>query len=369
VVAAERTLTLRELNRATLARQLLLERQRLSAAEAIERVAGLQAQAPGPPFVGLWTRLADFDADELRRLIASRDVIRATMMRHTVHLMTRADYLRFREPIQAALERNFDGFTRKRITEAQLAAAIAAARERLGEGPCTFAEIRALIAELLPDADHAALAYGVRTHIRLVAAPTDGRWCFSASAPYVLAEQFIGEPPAADKDPRGLILSYLAAFGPASVADVQAWSGLAGLRPAVEALRPELRTFRDERGRELFDVPDGPLPDPGTPAPARVLADWDNTILSHDDRTRVIADEHRARMVKAARVYAGFLLDGFVAGIWRIEKQKRTATLVIDPFRRLTKAEKAALAEEAEPLVRFVEPDAAGHGVAFADPA
>ena len=170
----------------------------------------------------------------------------------------------------------------------------------------------------------------------------------------------------AGTDARELIRRYLAAFGPATVADVQAWSGLAGLKPVVEALRPKLRTFRDERGRELFDVPDGPLPDADTPAPARFLADWDNTILSHADRTRVVADEHRKQIVKAARVYATFLVDGVVAGIWRIEKEGRAVTLVVQPFRRLAKAERAALTEEAEPLVRFVRPEAACHGVRFA---
>jgi len=365
-VTAERTLSQRELNRATLARQLLLERGDLPVSEAIERVAGLQAQAPAPPFAGLWTRLRDFDPDELRRLIAAREVVRATMMRHTVHLMTTRDYLRFRGPIQPALERMFGGITSGRVQPDELALAVDAARERFAERPHTFAEIRALIAELLPDADHSALAYGVRTHLRLVAQPTDGRWCYTGTAPYALAERFLRRPIPAGTDARELIRRYLAAFGPATVADVQAWSGLAGLKLVVEALRPTLRTFRDERGRELFDVPDGPLPDADTPAPARFLADWDNTILSHADRTRVVADEHRKQIVKAARVYATFLIDGVVAGIWRIEKEGRAVTLVAQPFRKLAKAERAALTEEAEPLVRFVRPEAAGHGVRFA---
>ncbi|MFL5894424.1 MAG: winged helix DNA-binding domain-containing protein [Thermoleophilaceae bacterium] len=366
---AERVLTVRELNRATLARQLLLERRPLTAADAIERLAGLQAQAAAPPFVGLWTRLRDFDADELRRLIGAKKVVRATMMRHTVHLMTVDDYVRFREPIQPALERMFGGITSKRVTQAELDVAVAAARERFAERPHTFAEIRRLIEELLPDADHAAVAYGVRTHVRLVAQPTDGRWCFSGTAPYALSEQFLGRNLRRSTDPSELIVRYLAAFGPATVADVQAWSGRPGLRDAVDALRPKLRTFRDERGRELFDVPDGPLPDPQTPAPVRFLADWDNTILSHADRTRVIADEHRKAMVKAARVYAGVLLDGIVAGRWGVEKKGKKATLVVTPFRRLVKAERTALAAEAEPLVRFAHPDMKTHDVRFDPPA
>jgi Winged helix DNA-binding domain len=364
-----RVLGTRELNRALLARQLLLERSTLSVAAAIEAVGGLQAQAARPPFVGLWTRLRDFDPDELRGLIERREVVRATMMRHTVHLVTRRDYLRLRGPIQPALERMFGGITSKRVTPGELDAAVAAAAERFAQRPHRFAEIRALIAELLPDADLDALAYGVRTRLRLVAVPSDGRWCFDGRTPYVLAEQFLGEPVPNDDDPTELILRCLAAFGPATVADVQTWSGRAGLRAPIEALRPRLRTFRDERGRELFDVPDGPLPAGDVPAPARLLADWDNTILSHADRTRVVADDHRKRLVKAARVYATFLLDGFVAGIWSVERKGRAATLVVAPFRRLAKAERAALEAEAEPLLELIEPEAGSRAVRFAAPA
>jgi hypothetical protein len=366
---ADRTLTLRELNRATLARQLLLERHDLAVPEALGRVAGLQAQAPGPPFVGLWTRLRDFDPDELRGLIARREVVRATMMRHTVHLVTTADYLRLRGPIQPALERMFGGITRTRVGERDLAAVVQAAQERFAQRPHTFAEIRKVIAELLPDADHSALAYGVRTHISLIAQPTDGRWSFGGTAPYALAEQWLGTPIPSDTDPAELILRYLAGFGPGTVADVQAWSGLAGLRPAVERLRPRLLTFRDGRGRELFDVPGAPLPEADTPAPARFLPDYDNTILSHADRTRVVADEHRPRIIKGARVRATFLLDGFVSGMWSIERRRSAATLIVEPFRKMTRAERAALAAEAEPLVRFVEPDAAAWELTFEDPA
>jgi hypothetical protein len=367
-VAPERTLSQRELNRALLARQLLLERGDLSVHDAIERVAGLQAQAARPPFIGLWTRLRDFDPDELRDLIARREVVRGTMMRHTVHLMTRADYLRLRGPIQPALERMFGGITSKRVTPEELDTVVAAAAARFAERPQRFSEIRALISELLPDADHDALAYGVRTRIKLIAEPSGGPWCFGGRVPYVLAEQFLGEPVPGDDDPSELILRCLAAFGPATVADVQAWSGRAGLREAVQQLRPQLRVFRDERGRELFDVPDGLLPDPDAPAPARFLADWDNTILSHADRTRVIADDHRKHIVKAARVYATFLLDGFVAGMWALERKGRAVTLVLTPFRRIAKAERSALEAEAEPLLELVEPEAATRALRFAPP-
>jgi hypothetical protein len=365
----ERILTKRELNRATLARQLLLARHDLPVTAAIERVAGLQAQVPAPPFAGLWTRLRDFQAADLKDLIASRDVVRATMMRHTVHLVTAADYVRLRGPIQPALDSNFGGFTQRRVLEEEVSRTLAAARKALAKRPHTFTEIQALIERLLPDSDHRALSYSVRTHLRLIAVPNATRWCFAGTVPYVPAEQWLGVPVPDDTDPGGLILRYLAAFGPATTADVQAWSGRSGLKPAVDSLRPRLRTFRDERGRELFDVPDGALPDGDVEAPARLLPDYDNTILSHADRTRIIADEHRARAISYGRVRATFLLDGFVAGTWKIEKHAKTATLAFDPFRKLTKAERAALSAEAEPLARFLEPEANAHDVRFEDPA
>jgi hypothetical protein len=368
---SDRTLTLRELNRATLARQLLLERHDLSPVAALERVAGLQSQAHAPPFIGLWTRLRDFDERDLQAAIDRHEVVRATMMRHTVHMVSAADYVRFREVIQPALERSFGGSTRKRVGEGQVAAAVDAARERLADGPQTFAQIRALIQELLPDSDHAALSYGVRTHVRLIAVPKDVRWRFGGTAPFALAEDWLGQALPDDSDPRELILRYLAAFGPATLPDIQMWSGLAGLRPAVDALRPELRTFSDQRGRELFDVPGAPLPGGDTPAPLRFLPEFDNTLLAHSDRTRVIADEHRPRVYfQAGRVIGTFLLDGFVSGSWKLQRAKSAATLVLEPFRKLTKAERAALAaDEADALIRFAEPDAEVRDVRIEVPA
>jgi Winged helix DNA-binding domain len=352
----EQALTLRELNRTTLARQMLLGRKRLPAAEAIARVAGLQAQSVVPPFVGLWTRLDRFRREALTGLIHDRDVVRATMMRHTLHLVTADDYLRLRPAVQPALTRSFSGITRKRLEGVDLEPVVEAVGKRLERGPATFAEVRALVSDLMPGGDVNALAYGIRTLLALVQVPAETRWAYSTTAPYALAEDWLGRPLAGSEEPRELVLAYLAAFGPASVADIQAWSGLAGLKPAIERFRPELRAFRDERGSELLDVADGPVVAADAPAPPRFLPDYDNVLLAYADRSRMIADEHRrAVFLTAGRVRATFLIDGFVAGTWKIEKAKSTATLVVEPFGRLAGRDRKALAGEGEKLIRFVE--------------
>jgi hypothetical protein len=339
-------LTKRALNRALLARQLLLKRHELPAEDAIGRVGGLQAQAQIPPFVGLWTRLADFDQSELQRLIDERRVVRATMMRHTIHFVRAEDYVWLRPTIQPALDANFGSQTRKRLAGVELEPYLAAAHKEFAKRALTFAEVKELIRALTPDADIDALAYGVRTHLELIGVPNQTRWRFGGRAPFVLAEDWLGRR-LAKPDPREMVRRYLAAFGPATPSDATAWSGVGGLREVFEAMRDELRSFRDEAGRELFDVPDGPLPPEDTEAPVRFLPEFDNTLLGHRDRTRVIADEHRPFVyITAGRMVGTILLDGFAAAAWRVTDRE----LAIEPFRRLTKAEKQAIEPEAEAL-------------------
>jgi hypothetical protein len=365
-MAAERVLTLRELNRALLARQQLLERQALPASEAIERVAGLQSQASAPPFIGLWTRLRDFHEAELQQLLDRREVVRATMMRHTIHFVTAADYVWLRPTIQPALDANYGAQTGKRLAGVDIEPFLAAATKAFRERPLTFAEVKELIRERDPGCDVDAISYGVRTHLRLNGVPGDSRWRFGGRAPFALAEDWLGRSIPEERDPRELVRRYLAAFGPATPADATAWSGVGAMRAVFDDLRPELRTFRDERGRELFDIQDGPLPGAGTPAPVRFLPQFDNTLLGHGDRSRVIADEHRPRVyLVAGRMVGTVLLDGFVAAAWKIERKRAEATLVIDEFRPLKKKERRELEPEADALVRFVEPDAESRGIRF----
>jgi hypothetical protein len=366
MTAAERTLSQRELNRALLARQLLLERRELAAVEAIEQVAGLQAQASAPPFIGLWARLDGFHESELQRLIDERQVVRATMMRHTIHFVSADDYGWLRQTIQPALDGNFGAQTRKRLAGVDLGPFLDAARRGFAERPLTFAEVKELIRSIDPDCDVDAIAYGVRTHLRLAGVPNGSRWRFGGRAPFVPAEDWLGRPLPAAGDQAELIRRYLAAFGPATPADATAWSGVGGLRPVFDELRGDLRVFRDERGRELFDVPDAPLPDGDAPAPVRFLPEFDNTLLGHRDRTRVIADEHRPRVyLIAGRMLGTLLLDGFAAATWKIERTRGEALVVIDPFRKISRAERKAIEPEAAALLAFAEPDAGGAGVRY----
>ena len=367
MAVVEHTLSLRELNRALLARQLLLERQQLSAAEAVARVGGLQAQASAPPFIGLWTRLRDFHEAELQELLDAREVVRATMMRHTIHFVTARDYGWLRQTVQPALDGNFASQTRKRLAGVDLEPFLAAARSAFAERPLTFAEVKTLVRALDPDGDVDAIVYGVRTHLRLAGVPNGSRWRFGGRAPFVLAEDWLGQPLPADGDPREMVRRYLAAFGPATPADATAWSGVPGLRPVFEALREELAVVRDERGRELFDLPDAPRPPADTPAPVRFLPQFDNTLLGHQDRTRVIADAHRPRVyLVGGRMLGTLLLDGFAAAAWRIERTRAGAVLTVEPFRRLTKAERSALEPEAEALLGFTEPDTPSRAIRVA---
>lgn len=364
---ANRVLTLRELNRATLVRQLLLEREGLPVPAVIERLVGLQAQMALPPYVGLWTRLPDFKRDELAQILENRKVVKATLMRATLHLMTATDFLRLRATLQPALSGASESIIKQRgaiDTEAVLAAV----RTFVAEQPRTFAEISDMLSGRWPEVDVGSMRYTARTHLPLVQVPTSGGWSYSSKPAFTLAEAWLGQPISTENNFKTLVFRYLAAFGPASVTDLQTWSGLPKLKDAVEKLKPELVVYQDEGKRELFDLPDSALPTADTPAPPRFLPEFDNLLVAHNKRTRVIADEHRSKVyLPGLRVAATILIDGFVAGVWKVETAKKIATLTIEPFAPLNKAERQALTEEGERLVRFIEADAKGHAVQFAE--
>ncbi|WP_141578605.1 winged helix DNA-binding domain-containing protein [Actinomadura sp. WMMA1423] len=354
----------RALNRALLARQLLLERHAMPALEAIEHLVGMQAQAPGPPHIGLWSRLADYSLEEAGELIADRRALRMVLMRGTLHLVSARDARALR-PLTQAIR---DGHLRSRAAELErvdLAAVVAWARALLEEEPRTDKDLRALLAERWPDEDPALLAWAVRLSLPLVQVPPRGIWGASGAAKHTTLDNWLG-PGASAPSLEDLVRRYLAAFGPASVQDVQQWAGLTRLGEVVERLRPELVTFQDENGRTLYDLPDAPRPGPGAEAPVRFVPDFDNLLLSHADRTRVISEEHRGRVFTVNGIIrATFLVDGFVHGMWKIEKGRGEAVLRLEPFAPVPRPERAALEEEGMRLLAAAHPKAKAHGVEF----
>ena len=364
---APETLTTRQLNRATLARQLLLAREPIGPVEAIGRLCGLQAQEPAPPFVGLWTRLEGFEREHLLAALHDREIVRATLMRATLHLLGADDYGSFRPALQPVMERAVRVLG-ERAAGLEPERVLPAARALLLERPLGFNELRRLLQAQFPDVNDRALGYLVRTHLPLVMVPDDARWGFPSVADFTLADTWLGRPLPAGGTVEQLVLRYLAAFGPASAADAQTWSGLQGLAPVFDALRPQLLVFRGESGRrELFDLPGAPRPGADAPAPARFLPEFDNLVLAHADRTRLLADEYRGALVtKNLRVRASFLWDGMVAGTWEIERTRAAATLVMTPFQALPARSVKALSAEAEALLRFGEADATALAVRVA---
>ena len=347
----------RALNRATLERQMLLRRQRLSAGEAIEQLVGMQAQAPAPPYVGLWTRLEDFHPDELARLILDRRAVRVALMRNTVHLVSARDCLALRPLVQPVIDRGLYGNRAHRagVEGVDIEALSAAGRALLEERPRTAKELGEILRERWPERDPASLARAIRHLLPLVQVPPRGVWGKSGPAAHTTAEAWLGRSLDSDPSLDEMVVRYLGAFGPATVKDAQTWSGLTRLGGMVDRLRSRLLSFRDEHGGEMFDLPDAPRPDPDVPAPPRFLPEFDNLILSHADRTRVIADEYRQAIAsKNGMVPATFLVDGFVRGTWKSERSRGKATLLIEPFEPLAKNDRDALVEEGERLVRFM---------------
>jgi winged helix DNA-binding protein len=346
----------RGLNRATLARQLLLRKESRPAIEVIEHLVGMQAQAPNAAYVGLWSRVADFRADELARLMTDRAVVRTSLMRATIHLVTARDCVGLRAVLQRVLERSWAGspFVRN-LDGIDYDELRALGRKLLAERPRTRAELAPLLTERWPDRDPDSLVYANTFLTPLVQVTPRGVWGSTGPAAWTPVESWLGEPVGDDPSADQTVLRYLAAFGPASVMDAQTWSGLTKLREVVERLRPRLVTFRDERGRELFDLPDAPRPDPETPAPPRFLPEYDNVLLSHADRSRVNDLKRQIPLPPGNGAMMGNLLvDGFYRGTWRITKQ----TLTISPFIKLSKKDAGDVTDEGARLLIFVTGEA-----------
>ena len=376
----ETVLTLRALNRATLARQLLLPGQRRPTAlrqsssedavlAALEHVAGLQAQASRAGYLGLWARIPGFDRAHLDALLHKRLVVKATLMRGTIHLVTATDYLLFRAALQPSLTRLAESFLRRAGSRLALEELAAEVKPFFAE-PRTLAQLRAVLRRADPDADTQRLAYAVRAHLALIHAPLEGAtWGFPTKPLFVDAEAWLGQPVPAATGPRGLILRYLAAFGPATAADIATWSGLRGLKRELEQLRPELARFLDENGAELLDVPDGLRPAADAPAPPRFVPEWDNVLLAHADRRRIVAEELQQPFYKAAVQLIGpaVLLDGFAVGRWKLQTERDIASLLVSPLKAIEANDREALAREGERLATFMRPEASGTEVRFVE--
>ena len=339
----------RALNRALLERQMLLRRADVSAAEALERVVALQAQEPHAGYYGLWSRVEGFEPGDLTRLMEGREAVRLSLMRATIHLVTAHDALRLRPVVQSVLERTWSGSGFARMLDGvDVDEVIAAGRDALSERDHSGAELKRLLAERWPEHDATALSYAVRFNVPLVHLPPRGVWGHNVQLRQLTLDAWLGEKVAHHADPDEAIMRYLAAFGPATTSDISTWSGLTGVRAAVERLRPRLRTFRDERGRELLDVPDGPLPDPDTPAPVRFLPWFDNAFLSHKDRARIIPPEH-AHLNIGVIGRPVVLVDGFVRAFWAI----KDGELEIEPLEPLPARDRDEVDAEGERLLAF----------------
>jgi hypothetical protein len=336
---------------------MLLERTDAPAIAAIERLAGMQAQAPLAPYTGLWSRLRDFRPEELVELITERRAVRAQVMRATIHLVSAPDFLAFRPVVQEVLERAFGGNYGRNLLDVDRGELLRAGRALLEERPRTRAELRPLLAAQWPGIDPDSLAHAVTFLLPVIQVPPRAIWGSSGPAAWTIAEHWLGEQLDPATGPEALMLRYLAAFGPATIQDAQTWSGLAApaLRDALDRLRPRLRSFRDEGGHELFDLPDAPRPDPDTPAPPRFLPEYDNALLSHADRARIIAADHRERVF----MKGALLVDGFVRGSWKIGRARgRCASLQIELFARLARGDRAEVVEEGDRLLAFAAPGA-----------
>ncbi len=356
----------RGLNRALLDRQLLLRRSTRGALEAVEHLVGLQAQIPNSPYIALWSRLDGFRIPDLTTLVTKRKVVRLALMRSTIHAVSARDCLQLRPLVQPVLDRATAGSVGRRLAGIDLSELAAAGRQLVEERPLTLREIGALLSRRWTGRDPEALAHAVRTLVPLVQVPPRGVWGESGAAASTSAERWLGRSLAAQPSVDKLTLRYLAAFGPASVRDIQAWSGLTKLREVVERLRTRVRTFVDPNGVELFDLPDAPRPSEDEAAPPRFLPEFDNVWLGHKDRSRVLAETQKPRMLGGGGLLMGsVLVDGFVAGRWRLDRKQQLATLSIDLFEKAARRERLALEEEGQRLLAFAAGDSVTRDVRF----
>jgi hypothetical protein len=342
-----RRLTPQHLNRALLARQMLLERQKLTIPKALERMGGLQAQYAPSMYIGLWSRLQGFDRDALTRALEKRQVIQATLLRATIHLVSKRDYWPWAIAVRDARRQMWTrAGGRHRPSPSAFAAAAKKLHPRLADGPMTQKEIVELLGDRI-------LQSGVGMWLDLVRVPPSGTWERRRADLYGLAEDWVGPERKLEHDDAVdlLIKRYLTGFGPAAPKDIADWAGLPGQAVKASLERTKLRRFTGPAGEELVDLPRTPLPDPDTPAPVRFLPVWDATLLVHARSTGILPEQYRSRIfnVKTPHSVNTFLVDGRVAGTWRHEKGR----IVRDSFGKLDKTTRRELDDEAERLADF----------------
>jgi hypothetical protein len=334
---------------------MLLTRVNLPVLDAIERLVGIQAQDPNAPYFSLWTRLEGFRPEDLSNLIQDKKVVRLSLMRSTIHLVSSQDGMSLRPLVQSVHESLLKNSFGKNLIGLDVQAVVKAGRSLIETNPLTFSELGKQLNTQWPDVDSATLAAVIRTFVPLVQLPPRGLWGKSGQAVHTSSEAWLGNLPFLNLTMNDMILRYLAVFGPATIQDIQVWSGLTKLREKVEQLRPQLIIFHDDQGNELFDIPDVPRPDQNIPSPPRFFGGFDNILLSYADRRRIIEDEYRNKVfTKNGIIKSTILIDGFVSGIWKVQKEKGSVRLMIELFKKLPNEEHNALTKEGDRLLDFI---------------
>jgi hypothetical protein len=337
----------RTLNRTLLLRQHLLARSPLSVMEMVEHLAGMQAQVPTSPYAGLWSRIEGFVTGDLAELVRDRRVVRLALMRSTIHLVTVADALAFRPVLASMLAK--DPHARRVPVDA----IVGATREIVDVEPRTPTDLATLLVDRFPELDAEALGHAARAFVPLVQVPPRGVWGVGGQVRVTTLESWVDRPLGSSTDHDEMVLRYLRAFGPASTKDFASWSRLTGVRAAFDRLRAELRIDRDENGVELFDLPDAPIAEPDAPAPVRFLPEYDNVLLAHADRTRILDDRARSFLSRENGYWPFVLIGGDVRATWA----RRDGTINVSPFDELTRDERDALVEEGRRLATALDAD------------
>ena len=358
----DRTLTAAELNRATLDRQLLLDRVRLEPAAAVERLVALQAQEPASPYIALWTRLDGFDPDDLTDAFQARRVVKGTLLRVTLHAVSADDYRHFWPAVSPSLRQWRTPIVRRLGLEADLES-LGRQAVAFGSQPRTGAEMRDHMPALeggLGPAGQSDSWWAVRPLLPFLMAPGDERWAFGRRPRFVAAPAWLGSDLGSAEDGLvHLVRRYLAGFGPAGVDDIHRFSLVrtTPIRAALERIAAEVVRYRDEGGRILYDLADRPLPEPDRPAPVRFLPMWDSLLLAYHDRSRVLPEPYRRRVIQPNGDFlASFMVDGRVAGLWRADLVDGRSKVTALPFEPLAPGDAADVAAEAERLARFLDP-------------